>query len=286
MILVFGDSHSNMFAGVAGVVHQRSPQAVTARRVSDPTFSELWSWLAPWFEVHRGADSLVLSASEIDIRAHFWRHLPREFAQGTTVPEFMAGKVAEFMAGIARIQQVYGIARVVLWSAPPATANTTYSPDWPFVGSVSTRNVLIHLFNSEFQRQIQGNSQVFLATGFYDYIDPQTYLPRDHIPSDGVHWHDSLRDQLWTQHIAPAISGHAVDLGSAYHAMSQHRPYFVEHTTSPGCLYDTWVRTEDLPESRAEDPRAVVGGVDFSRIYLKDSARFPASYRELALINQ
>ena len=286
MTLVFGDSHSNMFAGVAGVIHRHSPEAVTARRIADPEFQPIWSGLNLWLLQHQGAPALVLSVSEVDIRAHFWRHLPRAVTAGKSVDDFLASLAQELLQGLLRIQQKYSIGRIVLWTAPPATANTTYNPAWPFVGCVSTRNVLIHLFNCEIQRQIASDPSIFLATGFYDYIDPVRYLPRDHIPSDGVHWHDSLRDQLWNHHIAPAIAGHTVDLGDSYRIMAQHRPSFVENVVKPGCLYDTWVRTEDLALTLDTDPRARVLGCDYSRINLQDRARFPDSYRELALINQ
>lgn len=286
MTLVIGDSHSNLFASCAGVAHWHSPGAFTARRFADPDFSELWSGLGPWLEAHRDRDCLVLSSSEIDIRAHFWRHIPRAIGQGMSLENFITSKAVELLTGILRVQRTYQIAKIVLWTAPPATANTHYNPDWPFVGSVSTRNVLIHLFNLEFQRQISQNPGVFLATGFYDYIDPVTYLPQDHIASDGVHWDSSLRDQFWQQHVLPVTQGQTVDLGPAYHTMSQHRPRFVEHVASPEWLYDTWIRTEDLSQSLDTDPRAQVQGQDYSRIYIRDRSRFPGSYRELALVNQ
>lgn len=285
-ILVTGDSHSNLFSSVPGVVHRQSPGAFTARRFSDPDFGELWSWLAPWLESNRGADCLVLSASEIDIRAHFWRHMPRAVSQGLELSQFIASKAVELLTAVARVQREYSIARVVLWTAPPATANTNYNPDWPFVGSVQTRNTLIHLFNQEIHRQIAGQSGVALATGFYDYIDPETYLPKNHIPSDGVHWDSSLRDTLWNQRVLPVIQGQVLDLGAGHCAMTQHQPVFVEQTVNPGRLYDTWIRTEDLWQSLDTDPRAQVLGQDYSRIYIRDRPRFPGSYRELALVNQ
>lgn len=285
-ILVFGDSHSNIFAGMPGAVHLHSPIAVTARRVADWEFREIWDRPGPWLQQHQGAECLVLSSSEIDIRAHFWRHLPLAISQGSSIEEFVASKVGELVNCIERIQSTYNIARVILWSAPPATANTNYNADWPFVGSVSTRNTLIHLFNCEFQQQIRSKSSIAVATGFYDYIDPISYLPKDHIPSDGVHWHISLVRQLWEQHIVPNVQGVGVDLGTAYQIMKTHSPSFVDQSVVPGCLYDTWVRTDDLVASKEDDTRAVVNGVDYSRIHLQDRSRFPANYRELSLINQ
>lgn len=283
MILVLGDSHSNLFSGCAGVTHRQSPGAFTARRFADPDFGELWSWMSPWLDQHRGADTLVLSASEIDIRAHFWRHIPRAVTQGISLSAFITSKAVELLTAVYRVQRTWDIGRVVLWTAPPATANTRYNPDWPFVGSVQTRNTLIHRFNLEISQQILGNPGVGLATGFYDYIDPETYLARDHIPSDGVHWHSSLRDQLWTNHVLPAVQGQSIDLGAAYSQMSQHLPRFDEATATPTWLYDTWIRTEDLKESLDTDPRACINGLDYSRIYLRDPTRFPDCYRELIL---
>ena len=285
-ILVIGDSHSNMFADVPGVEHQRSPGAFTARRFADPDFSEVWSWLSPWLSARRGADALVLSASEIDVRAHFWRHIPRAVTQGISLSAFITSKAVELLTAVSRVQRDYAIGRVVLWTAPPATDRTSYNPDWPFVGSVTTRNVLIHLFNCEVQRQIRGNPGIGLATGFYDYINPDSYLAQDHIPSDGVHWHNSLKDSLWNQHLLPVIYGQTVDLGPVYQQMSNHIPRFVATQARPTWLYDTWIRTEDLEQSLDTDPRASINGSDYSRIYLRDRTRFPDSYREMALVNQ
>lgn len=266
--LLLGDSHINQFRGrvenfdLAG-------QVLTADRLVSG-YEPVWSRFRDWMAAHEPGSDLVVSLNEVDIRAHYWRHIPR-------APEPMAwiqDRARVFYQRLVEIHSLGKLNRIVLWGAPPAGLNITNNPAWPFVGATATRNRIIDLFNREFSALCRPGSPVVLATGFYQYMDMNTYEPVGHIPSDGVHWADSLAEPFWTTLIAPGLAGvqHAIPAGPLF--------TFGCHTVNNHDQYDSWIQIESAQ------------GYEYTAAHLGqlwglvNQASVPAERTELILVNQ
>ena len=267
-ILLLGDSHINQFRG-RGEYFDLGGEVLTADRLVSG-YEPLWSRFSEWIGQDRSGDDLIVSLNEVDIRAHYWRHIPR----GTTVRGWILDRAGAFYRRLLEIHSLGKLNRIVLWGAPPAGLNITNNPHWPFVGPTATRNRLIDLFNREFAGMCRAGGPVVFATGFYQYMDNNTYEPVGHIPSDGVHWADSLADSFWSELIEPAISGvqQPIPSGPEY--------TFGYQTVSNQDQYDSWIQIESAEgyQHTAEHLGRLWG--------LVDQASVPADRTELILVNQ
>jgi hypothetical protein len=268
--VTIGDSHGGIFQDLAPRWTTYS-DAFTAERFRTG-FEGIWRELDPWLRQQRPTH-VVITAMEIDIRGHWWRHMPRTPDQ--SIAEQVKIETEKFYQSVEQFADRYSIERVVIWGPPPATARTTYNPDWPFVGPVTTRNRLIDAYNHEMIQRT--TAQIGYATAFYDYVDLDTFRTVNYTETDGVHYFPSLGQQFWTGLVLPALSG-----------FQQHRPppqelnYTEQAGTNPG-LYDTWIRTSDLAQAVTARTTQVDGN-SYTYMTVRDNwAQWPRQYQELAV---
>lgn len=269
-IVTIGDSHSGIFQDLAPRWTTYS-DAFTCDRFCTG-FPGIWQELDPWLRQQRPTH-VVLTAMEIDIRGHWWRHMPRQPEQ--TIEESIDAECRKFYSAVQAMADRYGIERVVIWGPPPATNRTTYNPDWPFVGPVATRNRLINSYNHAMITQ--STDRIAYATAFYDYVDLSTFHAVNYTETDGVHYFQTLGDRFWAGLILPALSG-----------FQQHLPpanelRYVEHSQEQRGLYDTWIRTEDLAQA-VQARTTLVNNTSYTYMTIRDNwSQWPKTYRELGL---
>jgi hypothetical protein len=273
-LLIIGNSHADIFRGRG----EKLEILTTERMYHRATNSGLDEWLQARVEP---GTRILLCTNEVDIRGHYWRHYPRR--PHVPLAEFVQVRVEwlhNFSQYLADAHS--GIERVVFWAPPPATANTNHNIHWPFVGSVPTRNRIIHEFNRQFAQRV--TQQVGMATGFYEHIDPATYMPVDHMPTDGVHYDQSLADGFWTRLIEPALAGdNSVKNNPTMQSMSATFRMVAQDTTRSK-LYDSWIRTRDLTSPAGFEHTTQYMGEHYSFVTIRDHEhRFPDEYTELVL---
>lgn len=247
-LLLLGDSHSHLFRSVKHInEYNLKGQIITAQRFCNANYSTLWTDLDLWFKSQASNSTLILCINEIDIRGHYWRHLPRSSDQ-ITVRQFVQGHVDILYQRCLDILAEYSISRIMLWGVPPACNRTLNNHEWPFVGSVSVRNRLIHQFNSLFIDKIilSKNSAIRFSTAFYEYLDSILWEPVNHRPTDGVHWHSSKFSEFWSRYAEPCVLGQSlVELSHGWDLFnkikSQEFCLAKVPVTEPNKLYDSWV---------------------------------------------
>lgn len=265
-VLLLGDSHINQFRG-RGENFDLMGQVLTGDRLVQG-YEPIWSRFVEWITAGKNGADLIVSLNEVDIRAHYWRHIPR----GTLISEWVAERAVAFYRRLLEIHALGNLNRIVLWGAPPAGLNITNNPHWPFVGPAPTRNRIIDLFNREFARCCSNSGPVVFTTGFYQYMDVNTYEPAGHIPSDGVHWSYSLTDAFWTSLIEPALDGIQQDIpwGPEF--------TFGTQTVNNRDQYDSWIQVDSVEDYKHT---AVHLGSSWA---LVDQANVPAERTELILV--
>ena len=244
-IIMFGDSHTDIFVDQPQVTRFNLHTAVFTipRLAAMDNWHTLWPTLDTWLSSAHGQD-LVISISEIDIRAHAWRHYPRVM-NSQSVNDYIYDLARKHYATIVRIQRKYRLNRCVLWGAPPAYDNMLYNKDWPYSGSTQTRNRCIHLFNCEFQRLVSANptNGVGFATAYYAFVDPYFNYIND--PShDGVHYRNRLGPVFWSDLVLPAFSQGVCSAGRhlpevEYSVVSVRKDNGVR-------LADTWISADSV----------------------------------------
>jgi hypothetical protein len=267
-ILLLGDSHINQFQG-CGETFGLCGEVLTGDRLVNG-YEPVWSRLVEWLGSGQPGSAMVVSLNEVDIRAHYWRHIPR----GDNPHEYVRARVHAFYHRLLELRKLGNLERIVLWGAPPACLNITNNPHWPFVGPPATRNRIVDLFNREFAQLCGSGGPVVFATGFYQYMDMESYEPSGHIPSDGVHWAGSLTGEFWNELIAPAVSGvqQAIPSGPDY--------VFGYSTVRNLDQYDSWIRVDS--GSGYEHTAEHLGQC----WALVNQADVPAERTELVLVNK
>ena len=233
-VLLLGDSHINQFRG-RGTYFNLGGEVLTGQRLVEG-YQPIETRLQEWLLSQGGSGSgLVVSLNEVDIRGHYWRHIPRS----GDVQQYVRDRVHAFHNRLSNMLVEAKLSRIVLWGAPPAGLNITNNPHWPFVGSTATRNRIIDLFNREFAKLVKPGGPIVFCTGFYQYMNMDTHEPVGHIPSDGVHWADSLAEQFWTDLVNPALlTGEQPPIPPG--------PEYVIGQAEVSNLdqYDSWIRVE------------------------------------------
>ena len=285
--LLVGDSHTGIFHGQPNmVVYGHDDGLYTARNYGE-LVDQPGSRLNSFYQQYQGPDtSVLLCIGEVEIRAHWWKHIPEEHTNGNTFSSYIKECANRLYQAAKTTVDTHGFSSIVLWGAPPATNNTTYNPAWPFIGSVSTRNILAHLFNSAFLECVNQNpseTRIKFATGFYDYIDPLTYLPTFDIPSDGVHWSSPLRDFVWNT-VEPMLNSKDLTYTNPLFDQLATQSFEISSTTAtPTWLYDTWILGNDLQNPQDHPRKITVDGKDYHLIRLENRSAFTETYTELCL---
>lgn len=145
--------------------------------------------------------NLVVSVGEIDIRGHFWRHIPRDLQNNPnlTIQEWIDKRTHSIVSTLIDTA-IRGKWHKVIYLAPP-TAGYGENNNWPFSGSIKTRNILIDMFNRSMIKLIKTTGpEICMVTAYYDYIDNTTYLNSANYSKqdrDGVHWPMSMESEMW-----------------------------------------------------------------------------------------
>lgn len=248
-ILLYGESHSVMFQDQIEINHQIYAHNATLDRLLDRSNKDVWDRLDSFLTSYGTDAVLILTVSEIDIRAFYWRHYLRNI--NVTINDFISNKVNCYINDLELIKKDYGINKIILWGCPPSNKFDSINPEAPFVGSMITQNIMRNLFNQYFIDQIRSRSSnsVAYSTAYYRYIDSETYHPINGEPADCVHFSSSLQDSVWKELITPILDGQMITMWNEekFIAMKDHDYRLVEEQVIPDSFYNSWIFEEDIP---------------------------------------
>jgi hypothetical protein len=261
----------------------------TIHRFYDSSEMDLWTPLANWFEQNtinskNRYRTLVITGGEIDVRAHFWRHIPRHYQDKNSIVNYVQSIAVKFYQSLVTVCEKYDIKKVVVWGAPVAGERAQYNSEHPFVGSSQTRNRLVHIWNREFIRIIENDPRISLATAYYNFIDPSNYSTVDPSPShDGVHWHDSYGPIFWEKLIQPCIDGNKIAAGTNWNDMYNDQFDIVELISQGNQQYDTWARTDQISNLDAIDRHVTIKEQSYSWVKAEHRGLLPLQYNEIVI---
>lgn len=292
-ILLLGDSHSDPFIRMPNVdrfdLSKCNPWLFTSNRFTNPGDTDLWNKLDAWFTSHtinnsNPSKTLVITSGEIDIRAHYWRHIPRHYLEASDIVQFLRSHAVTFYNTLISVCEKYRLDHVVVWSPPVAGERAQYNSEHPFAGSSQTRNKLIHMWNREFSDVILSTGRFSLATAYYNFINPVDYSTVSPSPShDGVHWHDSYGPSFWDNIIVPAMSRPGLFLGENWNLMYNDKFGMTEELSQGTQKYDTWARSDQFQDITGIDHHVHINGHTYSWITASQRSRLPEQYIELSL---
>lgn len=284
-ILLVGDSHINSFEQFQGTVKFNSPTTITAERIVDSTFTNLWNTLDPWLK-ENGKDSvLLLSAGSVDIRTQYWQELPT--IPHVDVADYIQQKVAEFYTKLLEMVDTYQLSRIVLWGPPPAGVSDIVDAEWPFVGPIKSRNRLIHEFNRSFIELLELTSVLGFASGFYDYIDTDQMTTLDDSLSDGINWNTDFTNEFWQNLIMPALLNDCTTIlnnDNNYLSSINLLPCSIGYFPALTRGYDTWVQETECTHDTTNDIKVNIGPDQKSFVFMK-STDVPKVFTEVNIVN-
>jgi hypothetical protein len=280
-ILLVGDSHTNILrvGDVTEVFYKTRPLTI-----KDFNEDDSWCWpeLDLFLKQHSvvGNDTMILCTGEVDIRAHYWKHIIEYIAKGGTVQDYMQDKAHTLYNAIKRCISDYNLKQVTLWGPPPIPAFRAFDPPWPFVGSVSTRNILIHMFNKAFIKEIENDNSVRFATAFYHFIDQTTYIADPKVSHDGTHYAEEHTNLCW-ELISPTIIGQKlVKTGDIKDNQFMIESVKVKKTLS----HHSWVLADDLKQKKPDARSATINGKEYHYTLVTNESDWPEEYHELCLV--
>jgi len=277
--LLLGDSHTDIFLNM----HDTSRfdlgacqlKVFTTHRFVNSNEEDLWSKLTPWFEqqtVHN--KTLVITSGEIDIRAHYWKHM---LTYGDVL-KYITDTATKFYQELQRLVEKYKLEHVVVWASPVAEERARYVSEYPFGGSSYTRNQIVHCWNREFNKLSAEDPKITLATAYYNFINLDTYQSLDPSGShDGVHWHPNSGLSFWEHFIAPAMLGNKIVIDNT----DQFK--IVENTSTGESQYDTWARTDQLLSLDNISKSVIINNTSYSWVRAEHRNQLPHQYQELGL---
>lgn len=292
-ILLLGDSHTDPFLHQPDVIRfdlrQCQPVLFTTHRFTDINDTNLHQKLDIWLtslttQSTDPAKTLVITSGEIDIRAHYWRHIPREYLSINDIIEFVRKKAYLFYVKLEETFKKYNLNNIVVWGSPVAGEKAQYNSEHPYGGSSVTRNILTHIWNREFGRFIHDKKHISLATAFYNFINHENYSTLDPNPShDGVHWHDSFGSTFWNQIVLPATHKGGLFVGENWTKMVNHEFDIREQVSSGTQQYDTWARADQYTDVSDIHHHVFIKGNTYSWISSHQRSKLPVEYIELCL---
>jgi hypothetical protein len=285
-ILLLGDSHSDIFVGLASNRFDMclcQSSIFTLHRFINQDESDLWSKLDPWFKNNTNSpSSLIITGGEIDVRAHFWKHIPRSYVDSSDIETYILNTALKFYQQLVLVCEKYQLEKIAIWGAPVAGERADYNFEVPFVGSSQTRNTLVHLWNKSLLKVINKDPRISFATAYYNFIDPDTYLTIQPNPShDGVHWHQQFGNIFWEQLISPALNSSSV-VGDNFDIMKDDRFVIAESTSNGNQKYDTWARTDQLAND-IDTRNILINNISYSWVRADYRSLLPENYQELSI---
>lgn len=285
-ILLLGDSHSDIFLRRPSIrrfeMSQCKSHIFTTHRFTNQLESDLWSNLDPWLRYNGNKSSLIITSGEIDIRAHFWRHIPRSYTESNDITNYILDKALKFYQTLCLVYEKYQLENIVIWGAPVAGERADYNFEVPFVGSSQTRNILLHLWNKSLLECIKDNPKIALTTAYYSFINPDTYFTVQPNPShDGVHWHHNFGTTFWKQLILPSLNGDST-LGDTFATIKDDCFKIVETPSTGNQRYDSWVRTDQFSNNAAART-VIINNISYSWSRADQRSLLPNQYSELTI---
>jgi len=284
-IIILGDSHTHSFAS-KGPRHTDDPALFTSRDYGE-LITSLYSDLTKFLKTNP-AKNLIVCLGEVEIRAHWWKHITTEYANGNSIQNYIKVRVKSFYDSLKFTADLYNLEKIVLFGAPPAMNNTVYNPSWPFIGSTSTRNIMIHMFNCEFIKAITediAETRIGFATGFYHCIDQNTYEAVDNILSDGLHWSSELDNNLFSLVELVINEDGYFTVGPAFEHMKDHE-FYLSHLTKSAGNYDTWVNANDLENADLFTRNIIVDGEKYHFLTINQRKDIEKDCRELSILKR
>jgi len=242
------------------------------------------SALTKFFKYHLpDARYAVISLGGLDIRAHWWKHIP----ETSISPEDYTQKpVEDFYHALKKTADLYGLEKIVVWGTPPAIHDVKFVPQYPYYGSAVTRNIMKHIFSRSFIDYIDGDigeTRIGYASRFYDYVLPD-YQATSAVPlGDGVHYSHTVTDLLWDT-INPVIFGDLKNYtGSLFDSMQKDQFKIQTATVDRTILYNTWVLAEHVKNPRRYPRKVSLLGADYHLLNNTDTKNAVPRYTELCL---
>jgi len=284
-ILLLGDSHTDIFnrGGVDRFEMSQCQSSIfTSQRFTNQHELDLWDKLKPWLQRNGNNSSLIITGGEIDVRAHFWKHIPRSYTNSKDITTYILNTALKFYQTLVSICEKFHLEKIVIWGAPIAGERADYNFEVPFVGSSQTRNILVHLWNKSLLECIKNDNRIYLATAYYNFINPDTYLTIQPNPShDGVHWHYDFGNVFWEQLISPALNGGSM-LGDNFNIMKDDQFDITEESSNGIQKYDTWARTDQLT-SNIDERTVLINNTSYTWVRENKRSLLPEQYKELAI---
>jgi hypothetical protein len=286
-ILLLGDSHTDIFHGRQYVnrfeMSQCQSPIFTVHRFCNSN-DELWNKLDTWFKINTNQpSSLIITGGEIDIRAHFWRQIPRSYVTRQDIEIYISNTAYKFLDALQMIIEKYQLEKIVIWGAPVAGEKADYNFEVPFVGSSQTRNILVHLWNKTLLQAIDHDPRISLATAYYNFINPENYFTtQTNTSHDGVHWHHSFGNLFWEKFIDPALQGSSI-VGHNFNRMASDQFDILETDSTGNQQYDTWVQTDQLKNSNIDLRQVIIKDVSYSWLTANHRTLLPEQYKEIEL---
>lgn len=293
--LLLGDSHTDIFynlnlSNVNRFDMRRCQTGVfTVHRFVNPQDTDLWNQLSSWFQEHTissttPATSLVITSGEIDIRAHYWKHIVRNYNTVSDIQKYIHSTVLKFYNTLVQVSEKYNLKKIVVWAPPTAGDRAQYNSVYPFCGPAQTRNQLIHLWHTEFANIINNDIRISLSSAYYDFINPDTYLTVSPAPTpDGVHWNWNFGPMCWNTLILPALSKKGLYVGTNWHKMYNDQFEIAEQDSLGTQQYDTWARTDQIENISIIDRQVEILNQSYSWVRAAHRSLLPKQYRELSL---
>jgi hypothetical protein len=287
-IVIIGDSHgAQLKAAVAGShFFDNGANPITAREFVNFE-GDTWARIDPWLTLHQGMD-LVVVVGEVDIRGHYWRHIPR---YNLPPEQYVQSAALALYRAMGHAINLFGLKSATLWAPPPAAEPSldAYNEGYPFAGNIATRNRIIHLFNREFVGFLEPGGPIRFASAYYDYIDPDSYLTQGHTPTDGIHYRTDQYGRFFNELIEPCVQGSATVSVSNHDLFSEmYRHQFGIHTQTVSRVgnYDTWVSNEGIKFLSSELTQIHYMGEAYTFVPLAQRLNLYDDYLELTLKNR
>lgn len=283
--LLLGDSHTNIFYDKDVNIfplNKCSLDLFTTKRFLDDSDIDLWYRLTPWLENNKGS-KLIITSGEIDIRAHYWRHIPRYYNSKIDIINFISSMTNNFYNKLINLAEQYNLDRIVVWGSPISGEKALYNSQYPFVGSSKTRNILTHLWNREFIKLLEKDSVISFSTAFYNFLETDYQTSNNNPSHDGVHWHNSQSTYFWKKFIFPATETKGIYLEhNSYFLKSKDEFDICEVLSQGNYRYDSWVRTNQI--NSLLDSKTVTILNNSYTYYVADKRNLlPDTYYELSL---
>ncbi len=255
-LIFVGDSHTATFRPFSpGTLASFHPGALSADALTRPNHDLTQQVLAFLSCMNPAAGVLVLSAGEVDIRAHYWRDIPVLVSRGMPVEAVVETKVRAFIAAATGLAGHFGFPEVILWGPPASTLpGTASNVEFPTTGDNRTRNILTHLFSRTCHAIAKGGHPRFrFATLFYDMVS-EDFETEPGWLDDGVHLSSRLQP-VCLDRLAAVVAGNATALAeNRLQRFNQLSPVvstapLIFPTTVPATLsHRAWISTPTAPQ--------------------------------------